>query len=104
VTKTWLGLESVRKALHVQPPIGNRWRGACSPDDASMCPPVAAGGQPDYEGNSYKYWHSGKNNTGWVYNQSRMDLLDVYPEFIAAYRTLIFNGDFGAHFHPLSIL
>jgi hypothetical protein len=25
-----------------------------------------------------------------------MDLLDVYPEFIAAYRTLIFNGDFDA--------
>jgi len=92
-------------------------------------------GKPDYEGNTYKYWHAGQNNTGWNYvsaaalraatgrrssathvaclvhhlalllmdawhrgsqNQSRMHLLDVYPELIASYRTLIFNGDFDA--------
>jgi hypothetical protein len=29
-------------------------------------------------------------------NQSRMHLLDVYPELIASYRTLSFNGDFDA--------
>ena len=89
-------------------------------------------GKPDYEGNTYKYWHAGQNNSGWNYvslvlhlaptpvqfmirsvkmcgfpktrhgrfacaqNQSRMHLLDVYPELIASYRTLIFNGDFDA--------
>lgn len=29
-------------------------------------------------------------------NQSRMHLLDVYPDLITSYRTLIFNGDFDA--------
>ena len=24
-------------------------------------------GQPDYEGNTYKYWHAGQNNSGWNY-------------------------------------
>lgn len=24
-------------------------------------------GKPDYEGNTYKYWHAGQNNTGWNY-------------------------------------
>jgi hypothetical protein len=82
VAKQWLGLPEVRKALHVKPPAGGKWRG---PSD-----------QPDYEGNSYKYWHAGANNSGWNYNQSREHLLDVYPSFIRSYRTLIFNGDFDA--------
>ena len=24
-------------------------------------------GKPDYEGNTYKYWHAGQNNSGWNY-------------------------------------
>ena len=48
VTKAWLGLDAVRTALHVKPPVGNRWRGSCNPAEASMCPIVLKGGQPDY--------------------------------------------------------
>jgi hypothetical protein len=33
---------------------------------------------------------------GWNYNESRANLLDVYPTFIEHYRTLIYNGDFDA--------
>jgi len=38
----------------------------------------------------FKFWPA----ADWNYNESRPHLLDVYPEFIDAYRTLIFNGDF----------
>ena len=63
VAEIYLDLPVVREAIHVKfvPSTQN------------------PSGKPDYEGNTYHYWHPTANasaNEGWNYNQSRMHLLE----------------------------
>lgn len=77
IVSSRISIRQVREAIHVHPE--SFYQNTTFPGPYQPAVP-------------FKYWPT----PGWNYNESRAHLLDVYPEFIEHYRTLIFSGDFDA--------